>query len=252
VPGRQLVAADADLAGTKLLDACANPFGCPLFGGIYAANRDQGECDPRYDPVCDASVAGRERVMATRPIDAICRQRRRLVTGLALAQAVPLLPRAAWAAEPAGERALSLHHTHTGEQLRVVYFAQGVYLGDGLRELEWLLRDFRTGTTHPIDSTLYDTLHALAASCGGGTFEVISGYRSPQTNAMLRRASHGVAERSLHLEGRAIDIRLTGTDTARLRAAAIALGRGGVGYYPQSDFVHVDTGRFRTWGATTA
>jgi len=189
--------------------------------------------------------------MATEPVDPICAMRRRLAAGIALAPMMPLLPQAARAAAPdAGERALALHHTHTGERLRVVYFADGDYVPESLRELQWLLRDFRTGAAHPIDSGLYDTLHALAACCGGGAFEIVSAYRSPQTNAMLRKSSHGVAEHSLHIEGRAIDIRLARVDTARLRDAAIALARGGVGYYPQSDFVHVDTGRFRTWGPT--
>ncbi|HLE65999.1 MAG TPA: DUF882 domain-containing protein, partial [Burkholderiales bacterium] len=110
-------------------------------------------------------------------------------------------------------------------------------------------RDFRTGETHPIDPRLLDTLNVLCALCGGGVFEVISGYRSPKTNAMLRGAGGGVAEHSLHVEGRAIDLRLTGFRTARLRDAAIALGRGGVGYYPKSDFVHLDTGRVRNWGS---
>jgi uncharacterized protein YcbK (DUF882 family) len=93
-----------------------------------------------------------------------------------------------------------------------------------------------------------DALFALRLVCGGGRFEIISGYRSPQTNGMLRKATSGVAARSLHLEGRAIDVRLAGFDTARLRDAAIALGRGGVGYYRNSDFIHLDTGRVRTWG----
>jgi uncharacterized protein YcbK (DUF882 family) len=190
----------------------------------------------------------------TKPADGFCPQRRRLACGLALAPAVGLISHAARAAiaDPAGERALAFHHTHTGERLRVVYFAGADYVADSLRELERLLRDFRTGTTHPIDRNLYDTLHALAGLCGGGTFEIISAYRSPQTNALLRRSSTGVAEHSLHMEGRAIDIRLRGVDTVRLRAAAVALGRGGVGYYPDADFIHVDTGRFRTWGPRSA
>ena len=185
------------------------------------------------------------------PVNAPCAQRRRLVSGLVLAPVVPLIPAAARATVEAAApaRELAFRHTHTGEQLRVVYFADGDYLPEALSRLEWLLRDFRTGTTHPIDRSLYDTLHALAQRCGAGPFEIISAYRSPQTNAMLRQASHGVAEHSLHLEGRAIDIRLPGFDTARLREAAIGLARGGVGYYPQSDFVHLDTGRFRTWGS---
>jgi uncharacterized protein YcbK (DUF882 family) len=192
--------------------------------------------------------------MDSNPVEGICAQRRRLLAGIALAPVVPLIPGAAHAAVEAagGTRELAFRHTHTGEQLRVVYFADGDYRPDALSRLQWLLRDFRTGTTHPIDRDLYDTLHALAQRCGDGPFEIISAYRSPQTNAMLRQASRGVAERSLHLDGRAIDIRLPGFDTARLRDAAIALARGGVGYYPQSDFVHVDTGRFRTWGPPAA
>lgn len=186
--------------------------------------------------------------MVKQPAGGFCRQRRRLVSGIAMAPLVAgAAPRAA-VADPDAARELAFRHTHTGERLRIVYFAGGDYVADALRELEWLLRDFRTGTTHPIDRSLYDTLHALAGRCGPGTFEIISAYRSPQTNAVLRKASHGVAEHSLHIEGRAIDIRLPGFDTARLRDAAIALGRGGVGFYPQADFVHVDTGRFRTWG----
>ncbi len=192
--------------------------------------------------------------MNRNPVNAPCAQRRRLLSGLALAPMVPtmvpLIPSRARAAveTAAPPRELAFRHTLTGEQLRVVYFADGDYLPDALSRLQWLLRDFRTGTAHPIDPNLYDTLYALAQRCGAGPFEIISAYRSPETNAMLRRASHGVAEHSLHLEGRAIDIRLPGFDTARLREAAIELARGGVGYYPQSDFVHVDTGRFRTWG----
>ncbi len=192
--------------------------------------------------------------MATKPVERFCGQRRRVLSGLALASVAPLLPSAARdaAGDRTGERALTLHHTHTGEQLRTVYFADGAYVAGSLRDLQRLLRDFRTGAEHPIDPALYDTLHALSQRCGGGTFEIISGYRSPRTNAMLRQSSSGVAEHSLHIEGRAIDIRLSGFDTARLRAAALSLAHGGVGYYPQSDFVHVDTGRFRTWGPASA
>ena len=100
---------------------------------------------------------------------------------------------------------------------------------------------------------LYDILHALRLSCGGDTFEIISGYRSPVTNSMLRKTGGGgVAKRSLHMDGRAIDIRLIGVDTAHLRDAALALGVGGVGYYPESDFLHIDTGPVRSWGPKSA
>jgi uncharacterized protein YcbK (DUF882 family) len=151
-------------------------------------------------------------------------------------------------AAAAAPRALSFSHTHTGERLRIVYFADGAYQPEPLAQVDWLLRDFRTGDAHAIDRTLLDTLHALCVACGGNTFEIISGYRSPKTNAMLRnKGAGGVAKRSLHMDGRAIDVRLAGVDTARLRAAAIALRRGGVGYYRDSDFVHLDTGRPRAW-----
>ncbi|HSD41387.1 MAG TPA: DUF882 domain-containing protein [Burkholderiales bacterium] len=173
--------------------------------------------------------------------------RRTVLKALALAPLGPVLAGSP-PAVAAQERAIVFHHTHTGERLQVVYYALGGYLADALGSVNRLLRDFRTGEQHPIDPRLLDTLSALRAACGGGTFEIISGYRSPRTNAMLRRASTGVAQASLHTTGRAIDVRLVGTDTARLRDAAIALGHGGVGYYPESDFVHLDTGRVRTWG----
>jgi len=172
--------------------------------------------------------------------------RRRLLRGLA---AAPFLVggRGARAASDA-RRALDFVHTHTGEKLSVVYFDNGDYLPDGLSAVEHLLRDFRTGERHPIDATLLDILHALRSAHGGGTFEIISAYRSPATNSALAEKSAGVARDSLHLQGRAIDVRLSGCDTAGLRDAAIALARGGVGYYPASDFVHLDTGRVRRWG----
>ena len=153
----------------------------------------------------------------------------------------------AGADETAIERSLAFHHTHTDEQLSVTYFADGHYVVDSLFRIDHLLRDFRTGEIYPIDADLLDTLHILRSACGGGTFEVISAYRSAATNAMLQARGDGVATNSLHLQGRAIDVRLTGCDTARLREAAIALARGGVGYYPVSDFVHLDTGRVRVW-----
>ena len=171
----------------------------------------------------------------------------------ALAKGLGLLP-LALAMSPAralvpGPRSLSFYHTHTGERLTVAYCESGRYVPDALRAIDHLLRDFRSEKTHAIDRRLLDQLFALATCCGGRTFEVISGYRSPQTNAMLRQTTAGVAAHSLHLDGRAIDVRLEGFDTAKLHRAALAMARGGVGFYPQSDFVHLDTGRFRTWGA---
>jgi uncharacterized protein YcbK (DUF882 family) len=179
-----------------------------------------------------------------RPDSRPARRRALRAFGLAsMSLAMPFAP-AAWAAAP---RSIALYHTHTGERLSLVYFEQGEYVGAALAELNRLLRDFRTGEACAIDARLFDTLHALNLACGTGRFEVISAFRSPRTNAMLRRRSEGVATNSLHTSGRAVDVRLAGRDTRRLRDAAIALGGGGVGFYAGSDFVHLDTGWPRSW-----
>lgn len=150
-------------------------------------------------------------------------------------------------------RAISFVHTHTGEQLSAVYYEDGVYLAPALQRVNLLLRDFRTETLYPIDPGVLDRLYLLRAATGSdAAFQVICGYRSPATNQALRRASSGVAEHSLHMEGRAIDVRLPGIDTARLALLARNQQCGGVGYYRVSDFVHLDTGRVRVWGDTVA
>lgn len=173
-----------------------------------------------------------------------------LTSGLGLAGAA-LLPGAAQAAltKAAGERALAFHHTHTGETLKTVFWADGGFLAEGLRDLNRLLRDFRTGDVHAIDPELFNLLHRAQALTGGEgkRFEIISGFRSHKTNEMLRGASAGVAKKSLHQQGKAIDVRLPGVDLAYLRKAALALKGGGVGYYPGPQFVHMDTGRVRFW-----
>jgi len=173
--------------------------------------------------------------------------RRRLLTGLAAAGVSAVLPQ--WAfADPAEVRVLRFAHLHTGERLKIEYFRAGGYLPDSLRTIDHLLRDFRTGEEHVIDPGLLDLLHRLTGMTGTNKpFEVISGYRSPATNALLHSRSEGVAGGSLHMQGQAIDIRLADVRLDRLRAAALAVRRGGVGYYPASSFVHVDTGRVRTW-----
>ena len=146
------------------------------------------------------------------------------------------------------DRSLSFYHTHTGERIRLTYYSDGMYHKDALVELNQYLRDFRTGDVYPIDAQLFDVLYAARNACeSNGTFEVISGYRSPKTNKMLRNAGGGVARRSLHMDGKAIDVRLAGVKTSHLKKAAIHLKSGGVGYYAKSDFVHIDTGRVRTW-----
>lgn len=145
-------------------------------------------------------------------------------------------------------RSLSFFHTHTGEHLKLTYFSDGLYHAAALDEINHYLRDFRTNEIHPIDSQLLDILYIVQKACNSnGTFEVISGYRSPHTNQSLRAQGRGVAEHSLHVVGRAIDVRLTDVKTPYLKKAAASLKRGGVGYYAKSDFVHIDTGRVRYW-----
>lgn len=145
-------------------------------------------------------------------------------------------------------RTLAFSHLHTGERARVTYFESGRYLDDGLAELNQLLRDFRTGEVTAIDPALFDILHGVQRLAGsGGTYEIISGYRSPATNEALRKAGRGVVRKSQHTLGKAIDVRLSDLDTAKLRDAGISLGQGGVGYYASSNFVHLDTGRVRRW-----
>lgn len=163
-----------------------------------------------------------------------------------LAAAMLILPRRAHAS--ASPRSLAFRHTHTAERLAVTYAFGDRYLPDALDRVAHFLRDFRNGETHAIDPALLDQLHALTrVTADAATIEVISGYRSPATNQMLHERSRGVATQSLHLEGRAIDIRVAGVRLADLRDAALSLRAGGVGYYPASDFVHVDTGRVRRW-----
>jgi uncharacterized protein YcbK (DUF882 family) len=145
-------------------------------------------------------------------------------------------------------RRVALLSIHTGERLDIEYFRDGTYVPEALSAIEVCLRDYRTGDRHAIDPALMDYLHEVARAAGvDPAFSVISGYRSPQTNAMLHERSAGVARHSLHMEGRAIDVRVTGIDCADLAARALDLKRGGVGYYRASDFVHLDTGAFRTW-----
>jgi len=147
-------------------------------------------------------------------------------------------------------KVLALRNMHTGDQLKLTYFEKGRYIKDALHEINHLFRDYHDGSVHPIDPALldqlYDLKHVLEIR---KPFHIVSAYRSPATNADLRRHSDGVAKNSLHMQGRAIDIRIEGVDTRRIRNAAVAMQRGGVGYYGKSNFVHLDTGSVRTWGA---
>ena len=147
-----------------------------------------------------------------------------------------------------GHKTLAFVHTHTGEKLKLTYFERGNYVRDALQEINYLLRDFRTDDIHPIDTALLDQLFDLKQTLGlNKPFHIISGYRSPFTNAQLHKRSHGVAEHSFHMQGRAIDIRVEGVSSKKIRNAALNMAQGGVGYYPRSNFVHLDSGRFRTW-----
>ncbi len=173
-----------------------------------------------------------------------------VAAGVALAPLSGLASAASSISAPrrAAERWLELFNTHTGETAAVAFKATTGFVAESLSTLARLLRDHRSGEQHPIDPMLYDQLADLAVAANAEPrFEVISGYRSPTTNARLSANSSGVAKRSLHLEGRAIDVRLKSVSCATLRDLALDAGRGGVGYYQRSDFVHLDTGRFRTW-----
>ena len=147
-------------------------------------------------------------------------------------------------------RCLRLHHLHTEEHLDIDYRTGNYYHRGALARLNEFLKDFRTGDLTPIDPRLFDTLFDLQQRLDseGTPFQILSAYRSPRTNAMLRRTSRGVAKRSFHMSGRALDIRLADTPTSLICKTALQLARGGVGYYPRSDFLHIDTGQVRHWG----
>ncbi|WP_296595083.1 YcbK family protein [Phenylobacterium sp.] len=176
--------------------------------------------------------------------------RRRELLTLGAAAGLAAIAAPAWARsldvwEP---RRAILDNLHTGEKFNEVYYANGSYLPDALAEATRVMRDWRTGDEHFIDPGLFDALHAIGDRLETRQpFQIISGYRSPRTNAMLHARSSGVAEHSQHTVGKAIDIRVAGVDLRNLRGAALAVGAGGVGFYPTSNFVHVDTGRVRQW-----
>ena len=148
-------------------------------------------------------------------------------------------------------RRLALANLHTGETLRTAYWENGAYLPDAFSAVNHVLRDFRTGEEHDIEPALLDLLVALSGRTGvSAPYEVISGFRSAATNAMLHAESSQVAPKSLHMEGKAIDIRVAGMNLDYLHRAALSLGAGGVGFYPVSGFIHVDVGRVRSWAGT--
>lgn len=185
-------------------------------------------------------------------------QRRRLLqfglgavlgAGLSTGLGAPLV----WAEETAAgaPRTLVMHNLHTGEKLEALYWDKGAYVPDALEAVNKLMRDHRTGELHPIDPKLLDllvTLHGRteATAC----YELICGYRAPETNAAMHRKSRQVARNSLHIKGMAADVRIGGQPLAHLQKAALALRGGGVGLYPRSNFVHLDVGPVRQWRGT--
>lgn len=183
--------------------------------------------------------------------DEVMSSRRRFLRNMAYSTLLtfgsPMLAKAA-TGHIASNKALAFQNTHTGDKVKLTYFEHGNYVDDALQEINYVMRDFRTGDVHPIDPSLLDLLFDLKRTLAvNKPFHIISGYRSPFTNSMLRKQSHGVAKKSLHMLGMAIDIRIPGVDTRVVRNAALAMRQGGVGYYRSSDFVHLDTGPFRTW-----
>ena len=165
----------------------------------------------------------------------------------AISWSIPLF--AEGAAQPEPEYRLRLYHTHTNEGIDVVYRQGDHYLPSAVARLNSFLRDRRTGTFFQLDRRVFDLLHHLTVAVGRpeAQIDIICGYRTPWSNEFLRRTTSGVASNSLHMLGEAIDIRIPGVPTPELRDAALGLGRGGVGFYPESGFVHVDVGRVRHW-----
>ena len=145
-------------------------------------------------------------------------------------------------------KSIHLVHTQTGDKLKLTYFEKGRYVKDALHEINYLLRDYHSNHVHPMDTALIDQLFDLKQTLGvNQPIQVVSAYRTPETNAALRRNTSGVAEHSYHMQGRAIDIRIEGMQAHTIKKAALSMAKGGVGYYPESNFVHLDTGDIRTW-----
>lgn len=168
--------------------------------------------------------------------------------GIAAAGALLLPSTDAFAKTISRERRLTLYNTNTDEELSIVCCPQQHYDRKLLHRFNQFLRDHRTDQAHPMDPALIDLLYAVSVlTRSSGEYQIISGYRAPETNQMLRKLSHGVAEHSLHMEGKAIDLRMADISTRIIQKAALALQQGGVGYYRASDFVHMDTGAVRSW-----
>lgn len=151
-------------------------------------------------------------------------------------------------AKAIGKRSLSFFHTRTQQELSLVYTSGSTYNRKALVQINRFLRDYQTGQVHVIDPKLLDILWAIQKEMGKkGVYEILSGYRSPKTNRILQKTHSGVASHSLHMKGRAVDIRFSGGSLAQIQQCALGMRSGGVGYYPQDGFVHLDSGQFRTW-----
>ena len=222
--------------------------------------------DSARDPKCDfehdfdmegadnsiaAVLAGRTSEQT--PVQSI--NRRRFIgnfirmTGIAAATAT-LAPASALAmlTAPATPRRLKFYNLHTSDQLDIVYFEKGRYIPQALAEINYILRDYRQNVVKPISPALLDLVVAIRRKLNtDAEVAIISGYRTPETNAMLAAHSDGVARHSLHMDGLALDWRVPGRTLEQLHRVALAIRGGGVGYYPSSDFVHVDVGRVRYW-----
>lgn len=179
-------------------------------------------------------------------------QRRSFLKSSALLATVLSVPAIGRAATVAGgmphERTLRMYNTHTGESLKSVFWAEGKFMPDAMNDINKLLRDHRNNQIAQIDPKLLFLLDQVSTQVGSNSVvHIISGYRSPESNKLLHENTNGVARHSMHLEGKAIDVRIPGRDLAALHKAALHAGGGGVGYYPESQFVHLDTGRLRHW-----
>jgi len=172
----------------------------------------------------------------------------RLGSATTAAAAVPGLLFARKRSIGSQERNLAFYNLHTGERLKTVYWAEGRYMPGALKEINWILRDYRHNKVKPIDLRLLDLLYVLDRKLETHRpFHIICGYRTPATNHWLREHTAGVARHSMHVQAKAVDIRIPGCRLVALQRAALALHHGGVGIYPVSDFVHVDVGRVRRW-----
>jgi len=181
--------------------------------------------------------------------------RRELVQSFALGGAAAIIPSLSWASlqnpsTPKQQRSVVLKSIHTGEAGEFKYMVDGELVRPELERMFKLLRDHRSGDIHPIDNHVIEQIRLLQTKLGkGSAVEIISGYRSPKTNAMLNSRSNGVAKKSMHMQGKAVDIHLPGVSISKLHEEAVALKAGGVGKYSRSGFVHIDSGRVRYWGS---